>query len=720
MDIDSSEYRQTQLLAELGFHTVEPKLCTIADIQVYAEHYLSKLRGMWPYETDGLIISLDDSKLFEAIDALWVVNHHHHYAIALKPPADCGTTLLQEVHWQVGRQGRLTPVAEFFPLKLASAVIERASLHNYANVQRLNIHRGDVLEIERAGDVIPYVRRNLGTPQNFCNLKAQDSAEGIGDLKNCPPLDCYTDEVPISMLQADAISKQIIEQMGPHVVPSRCPFCNSNLVEKSVDLFCSQQQCPEQIIQRILFWVQRANMEQIAERTLRQFYQAGKLRNLKDLYNITEDDLKEMQGYRKRKITNFFRELNHSRRMTVHQLIERLGIPLVQQKSLLKLGELRRKTRWEIFIERVRQELQQRKDEKFLAATWKEAVAAAYRDNFSGGMAGIPGEGIAENSQDPIDLLLQSLLGPNGLCKNWRELWLLWKTGSGRNKIYKNERSKKEWAALRETQVLGQAPNPKEWQSRWNKFIKQVGDCWLIKELEQTGTLLDAVIQDISSEILPDWSGDKAKFSRQLREDLPSAKFFRDRANRLPACVLQESDKSFLALLQFWSGDNKLEELWYEGFPVWQELLLSAHPDYLELVEIEDFTRFNEPNSRYTVVKNLQLWVRENQVLLQELLPVLDLQEGNPQSPRHAQENAKSICLTGSGPLPRKELQEKLQAAGFRIHTAPTQTTNILLCADPSANSSKLKKARSGGIAIYSYNEFLANLEAGYPPSEGS
>lgn len=284
-------------LEKEGFHSVEFQLLqTLEELQKAYVDYLDEGRDRWLYETDGLILMVDDCSLHREIDSRWIVDHHHHYAIALKPPSASRETSLKRVEWQVSRLGSLIPVALFEPVELGGANLERASLHNAQFVKELRLVPGDRLIIERANDVIPYVRANLS--------REDREAEGF---------------------------------FHPQI-PRSCPACQSSLNEEGVHIKCSNPECPERSIQSILYWVRMSGMEQIAEGTIRQLYREKKLRNIRDLYTITEEDLNGLEGFGDKKINNYLQQVARSREMTPRDFISKLGIPLVQKRSLLKLG----------------------------------------------------------------------------------------------------------------------------------------------------------------------------------------------------------------------------------------------------------------------------------------------------------------------------------------------------------------------------------------------
>jgi len=263
--------------------------------EVYDE-YISRLRDEWNFETDGLIIVVDDNRLHHEIDERWVVDHHHHYALAFKPPSQGAETILKDIFWQLSRQGNLTPVAFFEPLRLGGATLERASLHNADNVRRLKLSRGDRIQVERANDVIPYVRANI-------------SAEGRDED--------YRDE---------------------KIWPDTCPSCGTKPVDRGVHIVCPNPGCRDRVLQGILFWVRQAEMEQVALKTLEALYDAGKLRTIHDLYTLKEEDFEGMEGFGEKKITNFLQQVASGKSMTAGEFISRLGIPMVQKKALSRLG----------------------------------------------------------------------------------------------------------------------------------------------------------------------------------------------------------------------------------------------------------------------------------------------------------------------------------------------------------------------------------------------
>lgn len=282
------------ILSNEGFNPVPMHTVIVPDeIEAYYSRYLETLREEWLFETDGLVVIVNDRTLFEEIDSRWVVDHHHHYAMALKPPSEARQSILRDVIWQVSRQGNVIPVALFEPVHIGGAKIERASLSNYETVKRMRITIGDALLIERANDVIPYIRENISATRR---------------------------------------------EEASHVSISECPSCGTKLIEEGVHLNCPNPDCPETNIQKILYWIRQSGIEQIAEATVRTLYNKGMARSIKELYHLRHEDFENVEGFAEKKTTSFIEEMERSRSMSARDFISKLGIPLVQKKALDRLG----------------------------------------------------------------------------------------------------------------------------------------------------------------------------------------------------------------------------------------------------------------------------------------------------------------------------------------------------------------------------------------------
>jgi DNA ligase (NAD+) len=286
-----------------GFKTVKEYLTTLLDngfnvadayyvtsiIGIY-NTYLDTLRDKWEYETDGLVAVVNDLGSYRSINALYKDNDHHWFTnFALKPPSVGGETTLIDIEWQMSRQGLMIPVAIFETITIGGVNIQRATANNYLNVCDLDLKKGDIIIIERANDVIPFLKSNNGG--------------GEGNL-----------------------------------IPTVCPHCGSHLEEVGVHLACLNHECEEQVIQRIIYYVREADIDNVAEGMLRAIYTTGLLKTPADLYRITRNDLLYVDGLGSTKITTFIEGIKKDRVITPVELLARLNIPLVRVKGLTKLG----------------------------------------------------------------------------------------------------------------------------------------------------------------------------------------------------------------------------------------------------------------------------------------------------------------------------------------------------------------------------------------------
>jgi DNA ligase (NAD+) len=282
-------------LGNNGFNIVDFKvLCSGSDISKYYMDYLDHKRDEWNYETDGIILTVNDNRLHEEIDSRWVVDHHHHYNLAFKPPSEGKETKLKGIDWQVSRQGSIIPVALFDPVNIGGAKLERATLHNLDNVVALKLKIDDILYVERANDVIPYVKEN----------------RSIGNRD---------------------------ESYKSDLIPENCPACGKTLEKGGVHLKCNNVECDEILIQQIIYWVKEADIDGVAEATLRTLYNQKKIHHIKDLYHLKYEDFLGLEGFADKKINGFISGVKKADNISAVKLLSRLGIPLVQEKSLKKL-----------------------------------------------------------------------------------------------------------------------------------------------------------------------------------------------------------------------------------------------------------------------------------------------------------------------------------------------------------------------------------------------
>jgi DNA ligase (NAD+) len=229
----------------------EVKFCKGIDEVIAHIEGFAKVRGKLAYQTDGMVIKVNS---FDQRDRLGFTAKAPRWVIAFKYPSEQVQTQLHGVRWQVGKGGALTPVADLEPVFVAGSTVARATLHNIEQIERLDIHVGDTVIVEKAGEVIPYVS----------GVVAEKRPKGAKKVH----------------------------------APTHCPSCNTK-VEKEEGtpiLRCNNPQCPAQISERIKWFVGRRQMdiEGLGEKILDQLMEAGKVKGFADLFKLSVPDIAEL------------------------------------------------------------------------------------------------------------------------------------------------------------------------------------------------------------------------------------------------------------------------------------------------------------------------------------------------------------------------------------------------------------------------------------------
>ena len=250
--------------------------------------YWGKERENLPYETDGLVIKVDEIDLWEEIG---YTSKTPRWAIAYKFPAHQVSTLLKGVTWQVGRTGKLTPVAELQEVELSGSKVKRASLHNINEIERKDIRIGDRVFIEKAADIIPQVVKAI-------------KEERVG-------------------------TEKIIEE------PSECPVCSHKLEREEglVDIKCVNDECPAKIQGEIEYFVSRdaLNIMGLGSKIVEKFIDLGYIKTVVDIYNLKNhrDDLEQIDKMGKKSIDNLLNSIESSKSREYDKVIYSLGIPFI-------------------------------------------------------------------------------------------------------------------------------------------------------------------------------------------------------------------------------------------------------------------------------------------------------------------------------------------------------------------------------------------------------
>ncbi|MBL3655942.1 NAD-dependent DNA ligase LigA [Fulvivirga sediminis] len=296
LNINSHE-EAIQKLESMGFN-VSPtyKKCTdIDEVFQYINEWETK-RHELPLETDGIVIKVNS---FEQQQQLGFTSKSPRWAIAYKYKAENAATRLKSITYQVGRTGAITPVAELDPVLLAGTTVKRASLHNANEIQRLDLRVGDMVFVEKGGEIIPKV--------TGVDLTARTpELQPLDYIKNCP--ECGTELIRI---EGEAV----------HYCPNA-------------------QGCPPQIKGRIAHFIQRKAMDidSLGERTIHLLYENELVKSPADLYELTYDDIFQLEGFKDQSTKKVLKGIEASKEISFESVLFALGIRYVGKTVAEKLA----------------------------------------------------------------------------------------------------------------------------------------------------------------------------------------------------------------------------------------------------------------------------------------------------------------------------------------------------------------------------------------------
>jgi DNA ligase (NAD+) len=272
------------------------QLHNIEGVLAYINEWESKREALG-YEIDGVVIKVNSIGLQ---NELGFTGKAPRWAIAYKWAARSGVTQIENIGVQVGRTGKLTPVAWLKPVFIGGTTVTRATLHNEDEIERLGVKIGDWVMVERGGDVIPKVVKVI---------EDKDHPRG---------------------------QKQF------HM-PERCPECNSHVVreEGEADWRCINTNCPAKLRESILHFASRGvmNIEGMGDAMVNQLVDKGLLRNVADIYELDEAKLLTLERMGKKSAQNVLREIEASKRLPLERVIYGLGMRFVGERTAQFLAE---------------------------------------------------------------------------------------------------------------------------------------------------------------------------------------------------------------------------------------------------------------------------------------------------------------------------------------------------------------------------------------------
>lgn len=289
-DIDvTNHYDALQLMEKAGFNISNTyEKCTDIDAVMAFIKKWEKARLNLPLDTDGIVIKVND---YAQQEKLGLTSKSPRWAIAYKYETESVSTLLEDITYQVGRTGAITPVAELTPIQLAGTTVKRASLHNANEIARLGLCKGDHVFVEKGGEIIPKV-----TEVDL--LLRKENAEEITFINNCPE-------------------------------------CNTELVRKEGEAvhYCpNEEKCPPQIKGRIEHFIQRKamNIDGLGPETIEQLFENELVSDPADLYTLTHEQLITLERFGERSVTKLLNGIEKSRqKATFANVLYSLGIRFV-------------------------------------------------------------------------------------------------------------------------------------------------------------------------------------------------------------------------------------------------------------------------------------------------------------------------------------------------------------------------------------------------------
>ncbi|WP_090781769.1 NAD-dependent DNA ligase LigA [Pedobacter sp. ok626] len=298
-DYFKTHWESLQTLKKWGFNVCEHTKLTnnIDSVLAFIQHWENE-RFKLSYDIDGIVIKVNS---YAQQQELGFTAKSPRWAISYKYKAQEVETILEKVTYQVGRTGAVTPVANLKPVQLAGTTVKRATLHNANEIERLDLHEGDSVFVEKGGEIIPKII-----------------------------------SVNVDKRKAGAV---------PVIYPTICPECNTPLIRKEgeVAFYCpNDEACPPQIVGKIQHFIGRKamNIDGLGDETIETFYQRGLVNHISDLYTLHEkaEDLKTLERFGEKSIENMLKGIELSKLMPFEKVLFGLGIRYVGETVAKKLA----------------------------------------------------------------------------------------------------------------------------------------------------------------------------------------------------------------------------------------------------------------------------------------------------------------------------------------------------------------------------------------------
>ncbi len=251
-------------------------------------------RESYPMMLDGMVAKVNELQKHEE---LGYTVKYPRFMIAYKFPAVEKVTRLKNVILQVGRTGVVTPVAVLEPVEIEGAVVERATLHNFDEIERKDIRIGDYVIVLRSGDVIPKITKVL-----------KERRDG---------------------------SEKVVER------PKSCPVCGSELLDEGALIKCQNLSCEARVVNSIIYFASKQclNIDGLGEKIVEQLYKAGLVKSVLDLYSLTMEQLLRLEGFKEKKARNLLEAIEASKGSELWRFINALGIEHIGEVASKMLAQ---------------------------------------------------------------------------------------------------------------------------------------------------------------------------------------------------------------------------------------------------------------------------------------------------------------------------------------------------------------------------------------------
>ena len=268
-----------------------------AQALIQVTHDWSNKRSNYGFEIDGVVFKVDD---LAQRDALGMTAHHPRWALAWKFPPEEAVSVLLSVDWQTGRTGTITPVANIAPQTVAGVTVEKTTLHNIGELERLQLSISDKVLITRRGDVIPKIEKSLGDASQS-DLENRFHADGSKFISELPP------KTPIK-------------------IPVFCPTCDGDLLMEGAYLRCQNTNCSAKTSRSILYWCRALELDGIGEKLVDQLLDSKLVNNVADLYTLNLDSLCTLERIGTKSAEKVLSEIELTKKMNLSKFIHALGM----------------------------------------------------------------------------------------------------------------------------------------------------------------------------------------------------------------------------------------------------------------------------------------------------------------------------------------------------------------------------------------------------------